>query len=507
MQWTTGLITVAVALLSYLGTPPVQAGTITMTSGDDFRAKLGQLNPGGTLLLEDGTYPPVEINCATGPAKNGTEKAPITLQARHERRARIRSDGSVEPLWIYGCRYWNIVGLLLQSADNPNTQLGREGLLSVLRSDYIQVRRNLGYQSNMRKNQTGFNFLYDTTHSLMEENEVYVFGNNGFGAYQTQGPNTFRRNYLHARTAGHTAPGAAMQYTADNALYENNIIEQGGIGVLSGRGHRFLGNIVFADHFVFGHGYPNSRHAQYGGDNEHNVYEHNVSYNIQNGGQARSTKSYINHHMTILGGDSTNTAAFYADNQYDSRTPGLNCCSADGRTCPSQCEWHIDPHVTITDMLIGPGPGFGLGVGGPGMTATLDHVNIFGRTTGSMSASGGSPTHSMSMDPQMGSCIAWIPDGSPMKGRASDGGDLGATVLYRYEDGKLTKEGLWAKDGSFLGCGAIVPGVNDVLGQSCFDVHQRLNINTNGCPFPKGYKPGTGDKKRPAPQNLPLMGQ
>src|SRR5262249_48362499 len=98
-----------------------------------------------------------------------------------------------------------------------------------------------------------------------------------------------------------------------------------------------------------------------------------------------------------------------------------------------------------------------------------------------------------STDPGMGTCTAWIPDGSFNKGKASDGGDIGATILYAYENGFLnTQKPLWRSDGSWIGCGAVVAGINDTPANSCIGVGSRLNINQNGCPFPAGYTPAGG---------------
>jgi hypothetical protein len=87
----------------------------------------------------------------------------------------------------------------------------------------------------------------------------------------------------------------------------------------------------------------------------------------------------------------------------------------------------------------------------------------------------------------MGPCIAWVPDGSPLKKGGSDGRDIGATILYRYVNGTLTSQPLWDPATGEFPHGALVTGVNDVPGHSLFDVHRRLNINTNGCYFPAGY--------------------
>lgn len=42
------------------------------------------------------------------------------------------------------------------------------------------------------------------------------------------------------------------------------------------------------------------------------------------------------------------------------------------------------------------------------------------------------------------------------------------------------KHGLPNCKGHFGGCGAIVTGINGVDGSSCFDVHERLNLKSDG---------------------------
>lgn len=44
----------------------------------------------------------------------------------------------------------------------------------------------------------------------------------------------------------------------------------------------------------------------------------------------------------------------------------------------------------------------------------------------------------------------------------------------------------------------MIPEVNGVPGLSLFDVHKRLNVNCNSCPFPAGYQKTSGIKKTPA---------
>jgi hypothetical protein len=85
-----------------------------------------------------------------------------------------------------------------------------------------------------------------------------------------------------------------------------------------------------------------------------------------------------------------------------------------------------------------------------------------------------------------------------MKRAGKNGADIGATILYRYENGTLTGQPLWEPSTGRFACGAIIPGVNDVAGKSCFDVHQRLNVNANGCTLPSSYKASSSMASSPA---------
>lgn len=107
------------------------------------------------------------------------------------------------------------------------------------------------------------------------------------------------------------------------------------------------------------------------------------------------------------------------------------------------------------------------------------------------------------VDPLLGTCLLWIPDSSPMKGTGMNGKDIGANILYRYEDGLLTTLPLWNPSTGEFPHGAVVEGINDVSGQSLFDVHKRLNVNSNGCSFPVGFGSGGPNPDAPSrPQSL-----
>ncbi|MEQ1679894.1 MAG: hypothetical protein ABL950_04740 [Nitrospira sp.] len=101
-------------------------------------------------------------------------------------------------------------------------------------------------------------------------------------------------------------------------------------------------------------------------------------------------------------------------------------------------------------------------------------------------------------NPALGACIAWIPAGSTMKGGGIGGADIGANVLYRYENGVLTNVPLWNRTTGAFPHGALVPGLNNIAGQSLYDLHIRLNINRNGCSFPVAYRSSATSLVAPA---------
>jgi hypothetical protein len=85
------------------------------------------------------------------------------------------------------------------------------------------------------------------------------------------------------------------------------------------------------------------------------------------------------------------------------------------------------------------------------------------------------------INPQMGTCYLWSPDGSAIAGQG-----IGATVIDVYSKGALTATQLWTPSGQFAFQGATVAGLNDRAGESLYDVGTRLNVNQNGCLFPTG---------------------
>jgi hypothetical protein len=76
-----------------------------------------------------------------------------------------------------------------------------------------------------------------------------------------------------------------------------------------------------------------------------------------------------------------------------------------------------------------------------------------------------------------------------MAGAGLNGEDIGANVVYAYENGVLNcNKKVWDQStGVFTGCGAQITGVNDDAtfpDSVCVNVNERLNVGVNGCPIP-----------------------
>ena len=100
----------------------------------------------------------------------------------------------------------------------------------------------------------------------------------------------------------------------------------------------------------------------------------------------------------------------------------------------------------------------------------------------------------------LGTNYVWIPPASNLHAAGAGGADIGAEVLYRYQNGVKTKTTLWDAVSGAFSCGAIVAGVNDVAGASCSNVHVRLNVSAST--LPAGY----GGSTLSVPANFRLVG-
>ena len=466
-----------------------------------FDFAIARLNPGDTLLLEDGSYSSdnsgfPNINCSS--AKNGLPGAPITIQAEHERRAFLQGDGSRGPFVMRNCSYWHVIGLHIENhVDTPSAKTNVHNM-TFENCDHLAIRRNLVAYVNRYYNDHAI-LLSHTTDSLIEENEIYFFNRHAillaYGNGSNPGHNVIRRNYANSRGyADCTLPGcrdsddpsqgdvAFIAYPNGDDIFENNISEnnQRGFDIESAwvpfgaTNNQWLGDISLDDSYGARFAARCEEGQTAGCMPQNSKLENFVAvHSSVIGLYSRSAKATSCTNCTIVAG-SRSAPTFVA---IDADAAGVNL--GDG---------NYSIFLTNTS-LVGEGKGIALNLNmQPGnLTWRVDHANIYNFSTNFRPMLDGPGLVVTHRNPGLGTCYLWLPDHSPLKRAGADGADIGANVLFRYENGKLTNNPLWSKDGDFPH-GAIVEGLNDVAGSSLINLKDRLNIDKNGCSFPRAYQ-------------------
>jgi hypothetical protein len=469
-----------------------------------FAFAIPRLVAGDTLILLDGRYDRrttglPSINCASG-ARNGTASSPITFTAQKERRALLLGDGWSSTIKIQNCSYWSFSGIYSRQVDNPYASGGTGFNIHLLNSHHITVQRCLAYGVNRYRNVSVI-VLENTHDSLIEECEAYFFHRKGISLGANASRNVIRRNYVHSRSAANVCEdcegggsgqssrrgdeGINLGYPGSDNIAENNVSEGSYTGFAvnaSGTSdrNRFYGNIALDDGFGFlvtsrGAGPTRTPHDTLLTDNA--AIDSSIS-----GVYLRGAENTKISNMTIL-----NTLPGFSGHGMAADRSVLNYiteafrCNAETAPCGNgDSSTHILNSLSVNNAGIGFAFNPQLQDGG----WSIRHSNAYSNNRDYWPNP--DPTNS-AMNPQLGSCKLWIPDGSPMQRAGSDGEDIGANILYRYANGILTDQRLWDFVTGAFPHGAIVPGVNDIGGESAFDVHSRLNVNSNGCRFPARY--------------------
>ncbi|MEQ1705501.1 MAG: hypothetical protein ABL867_05955 [Rickettsiales bacterium] len=478
-----------------------------------FSYAIPKLNPGDTLFLKNGIYNSsghlIKVNCgqhsessAAKNAKSGVAGSPITIKAESERQAAFHSDGDGDAIVIMtGCSHWTIEGLTFKTQDKDNGKKTVGGSFLIYHSDHIKIRRNLIYNSN-RYNPNTTILLNYVNDSLVEENETYDYLghviNNKYGDN-----NVFRRNYSNPRGRtglgnyyddgngpGPSKPGALLTiYPGRNLIVENNIAEGTNVFVdtqtiKQTENIKSLGNISLNTRW---HALLSRRPMENPGAGTVNFYfENDISVDPRLVGiTARGSTNVIVNHFSVFGNSRG------VDN-YKGIVADKGARTAEFGVSPLPLSIHVKNSLItkidgFANYFVDQDGGF-----------SVDHTNLFNNSKDFYPLSSPTYTNNINKDPGLGSCKVFIPDSSPMKGAGTGGGDIGANILCRYENGTLTQTQLWNWETGQFPCGAIVPGVNNIAGSSCSDVHKRLNVNTNGCNLP-----ATPSCKQPAPPNFP----
>ena len=463
------------------------AGTSPDAPWGTFPHAIAQLQAGDVLGVMDGMYEPqttglIRVDCTADAAK-GTAEAPITVRAVNERQATLQSDGVVPAIYVTGANYWDLLGLVAVGADKEAPR-GNYNVAGIDNSRFISVKRCV----IARANRTGWNAnnqLHSVRYSTdvtVEECEYYAHHRHALSLWKSHNC-TARRNYINPRHhRGPDARGdeAIVFYQSSWCIAENNISEgfnlgfqaHGGVtfdGLPGGSFNQFLGNISIdaynatrTDSRLRPH--PEIRPAI------GNIFRDFLLIRPQRFGiWLSSTTDTVVENATVIAGASD---GFVADERGDGPFDQV----------PGGCSF------TLRNSLI-------VGCEGAGVHTTypewlVDYCVVTGNEGGDFATAGdGEVRHALDLAPTgtglaEGECVVYVPVDSPLKGARADGADVGANVIYRYVDGRLTDEPLWDPATGEFPHGATVASISDIAGDSLFDVHKRLNVNCNGCALP-----------------------
>jgi hypothetical protein len=460
----------ATRYLSTTGKDVPDGGHSSAQAWRTFPFALAQLVPGDVLMVEPGTWTwndgGVLLADCTGPVRNGRPDAGITVRSSIERQAHIVSNGATPAARLVRCEHWSLEGLYLEGADFRDAGFGNSTLYIDDCRDVV-ARRLLLSKDNRYDNNKLIDVL-GSTGVLIEECELYDFFRVGIIAWKSSGV-VVRRCYANHRGRG-VLPGGYHRANRDRAdtsfadessgtIYENDISEgsRAGFGYYSygsADDGRYLGVMSVNDNFGFM--FQSSGNGAYGERNQ--IRDAVVFRPVEAGVRLTDARE------TLCEGSTVFQAA-------DEGVLGAQLQAASSQ---------LSVFANRT-LVTGADASVGFSISNQA-TFRLSDVNAFGFSTPYSPATGTEIQRATSLDPGLGDCPVLIPDSSPMKRAAADGGDIGANILYRFENGQLTARPLWGPE---FPCGAIVPGVNDVPDASCFDVHRRLRIDT--CAFPSGY--------------------
>jgi hypothetical protein len=478
------------------------SGTTRSTPWRTFARAIPVLRPGDTLILQDGTYTRgttglPSIDC-TRNARVGAPYRPINIRAANERRAHLQSDGMTDAFYMNECSHWNVFGLRGSSADNSSANHWEANVFRVTNSSFVNLRRLLAVHPNRRCSGSTLEYcnshaiaIEHSHHLLVGEAEVYDFHRHGVSVFASRWV-TVRRSYMNPWGATGGAGGGStgvILYGSSDSIVEN-VIGEGVYGINIAGGTTYDGTPGGYRNRVLGVVTLDARYGStvrarsFGGPVlpvGHNLIRDTVYARTENVGvYSRGATNTLLENVTIFGTEVD--AGVAADEDLGEGAP----CSAN----PERCS------ITARNVLSFNNAGRGMRVNtGVVSSWLLEYSNLHNNRGGNLPTSESSGDDSgnirrvrseapAGMGLGAGQCLLWAPDGSNMKRVGRDGRDIGANLLYRYYAGVRTNVPLWNPSTGAFPCGAVVPGVNDQASRSCIGIHQRLNVNSNGCSFP-----------------------
>jgi len=428
---------------------------VAATPGDTWALKNGIYTGSGSVLLINGI--------------NGTSTSRIRVTAENPGSAILQGDGTAgHVLRLINASYWDFDNLVVRNRDNSSNTLSNASVIGTFNASNVTFRKMVATDNNTYGNNDAV--LLQGTNILFEDSDILRSHRNFLACYPATSSNiTIRRAYVGQPVADHSNSGPGdgfVFYSCRDSANENSIAE----GL---HGYGFTG----------------------WGDN--NAIRGAIALNNGGGlfnGTASSTADQ-GRNFTLTGylGITNNGTCAYFRPAGTYVIDGVTCIGNSVAADNSIINGISSFNVTIRNAMVKDtsNSGFYLGQSNGSFTTKLLEYSQAWNTSGinggwTMSNTPTSPPGDV--NPAIGSCVVYVPSTGAFKGNGKGGADVGANVIYAYQDGILTSSKLWNSSTGKINYGPpVVNGVNDSSTGLVRDtLGSRLNITASGC-LPAGY--------------------
>jgi hypothetical protein len=400
------------------------AGRVIFASpGDNLSAKANGLSPGDSLILHDGLYANSQLHVN---GIRGTQAAPITIQAEHDGKAIIDGAGTaVHVIEVNNSSYVVINGLVARNAAPDKDVVNVTD-----QSDHITIRRVTAYNAGSG-NAHVFDVTSGSTNVLIEDCAGWGQGRYIFLAYHSTNV-TFRRTWARWTTQSNFSPAPRACYgiygssnvTLENPICTHDIPDHSS-------------DDYFTATWITTDGPPEDNAKILGAmffDNWEGIWVNGESGNntqvinsfFENTKRQGAFNTTTPHGDAIMWGTNNGSGGGVDTSTFVNNEVGFSKNTSQNPTLTNS--------VFVNNILAG--------VAGDPTHSSLDFFGN-GDTGTTLGKTDKQVNPGYNVAKYGTGAYLFIPPNSPLKKAGQGGSDIGANIIYRYQDGVLTNQPLW----------------------------------------------------------------